>query len=309
MNCLFINHSAEKCGVYQFGKILGNALIKNGTHIWKYTEVSNTSEYENVINYLSPQAVIYNYFSAITMPWVSVDLIKRFSNLVHIGIAHEEPHLGWQAQVFNASIIPDPTYNTQNPRVFKTGRCIPDYIPTPPPTELTIGSFGFGMGYGKYTRVMKMVQRDFDTAHIRLHIPYAQFGDTDGGYANYAEKSCREMITKPGITLTVTHNFLSHEGLLDWISRNSLNCFFYDLNPGRGIASTVDYGLAVQRPIAVVRSYMLRHIYDAEPSICAEDTNLQTIINNGIKPLTPFFRWTEKNIAEEYEKIIEKVIG
>src|SRR5205814_885154 len=90
------------------------------------------------------------------------------------------------------------------------------------------------------------------------------------------------------------------------------NAFFYEENKDkdRGIASVTDSALAVNRPIAITRSKMFRHLFSATPSICINDSTLKQIIQNGIEPLRSYKKeWCEDNLIWDYERIIDKVIA
>ena len=65
--------------------------------------------------------------------------------------------------------------------VFKTGRLIPEYHNTfRLPQITTIGSFGFGTPNKGFEKLVSKVLGEFDEAVIRLNIPYADFGDSEG---------------------------------------------------------------------------------------------------------------------------------
>ena len=124
-----------------------------------------------------------------------------------------------------------------------------------------------------------------------------------------AEK-CKALIVKPGIHLNITHNFLDNNAVLDFLAQNTINVFFYENKNNRGLSSTVDIAMAVQRPIAVSNAAMFRHVLDVEPSICINQNNLKTIIQNGFVPLQKYFNeWTAENLLWEYERIVSSVFA
>ena len=305
MNILFLNHPQEQCGVHQFGKKIGLALEKYGIkYNWFYRTVNDEFQYWNILKEINPLAIIFNYYPS-TMPWYGS--IAPNTMIPKIGIVHEV-YL-WESLLngFDKLIIPDPTWETNNSNVFITGRLIPDFISKPPPGELTIGSFGFGFANKGWTRLIDMVQNEFDEAKIRFNMTVATFGDPDGSQTRAVAEDCRQQINNPGINLEITHAFLSTNELLNWASQNTLNAFFYDAFTGRGISSAIDYALAVKRPIAVNSSYMFRHICTS--SIHTEEISLKDIIKNGIKPLEEFYlKWTPQNLTKEYENIIDQIV-
>ena len=113
---------------------------------------------------------------------------------------------------------------------------------------------GFGYAGKGFDQVVRTVQQEFDDAAIRMHIPISPFMDPQGIQATEIDDRCRALVVKPGVKLSVTHEFLSVQGILDFLAQNSLNAFFYAENPGRGLSSVLDMALAVDRPIALTKS-------------------------------------------------------
>jgi hypothetical protein len=304
---LFINHPEKECGVHQFGENIFKAIEQSGLYNFIYCECSNKKDLNIFISKFNPVCIIYNYYGS-TMPWLNPRITRKIK-LSHIGIMHEVT----QERINNASktlfdfhIAPDPTILLTNPIVFKTGRMVPAYTDTKsPPVKLTIGSFGFGTKGKGYTKIIETVQQEFDEAIIRFNIPFAKFGDSTGEGARAYANACKRLITKPGIELKISHDFLSQEEVLDFLSGNTINCFFYEENKNRGISSVIDLALAVNKPVAVTKSKMFRNILHASPSVCIEDISLRKIIANGIVPLLPFKKeWNSRNLCWDYERIV-----
>ncbi len=314
-NILIISHKEQQCGVYQYGRNIADALRKSNKYHFMYAECSSAEEFLSIVNSIIPAAIIYNYhpYPPSTLPWLKKKIIRKVK-LPHIDIMHEATQQMADSaggSFFQYHIAPDPTLLLKNPIVYKTGRLIPKYSNICDLPEIpTIGGFGFGTAGKGFERLVSTVQKEFDEAIIRLHIPFAAFGDSDGSEARAIGKRCKGLIVKSGIKLILSHDFLSQEQLLDFLAKNSINAFFYEENKGRGISSVIDYALAVQRPLAITRSNMFRHIHGASPSICIEDASLKEIMNNGFEPLLQFFReWNEDNFIWDYERIMEEVLG
>ncbi len=309
---LFLSHKEQQCGVYQFGRNIAEALGKSKKYSFIYAECSDEEEFKSIITTIKPTAIIYNYYSS-TMPWLNKRVLLRI-NVPNIGIIHEvSQYIADRANdsIFDYHIAPDPTLLLKNPLVFKTGRLVPEYensyeLPKVP----TIGSFGFGTAGKGFERLISTIQSEFDEVIIRLHIPFATFADADGSSARAISQRCKEIIIKPNINIIISHDFLDQKQLLDFLAQNSMNAFFYEQNNGRGISSVIDFALAVQRPIAITKSAMFRHLYSVSPSICIEDLSLKQILNNNFQSLTNYRReWSEANLIWDYERIIETVLS
>ncbi len=308
---LIISHKEQRCGVHQYGRNIADALRKSKRYSFIYAECSGVKDFLSIADSVLPKAIIYNYYPS-TLPWLKKKHMRRIK-VPHLGIIHEVTQQAADSadsSFFQYHIAADPTLLLKNPVVYKTGRLIPKYsnnydLPGIP----TIGSFGFGTAGKGFETLISTVQKEFDEAIVRLHIPFAAFGDSDGREARAIAKRCKELIFKPGIELLLSHDFLSQEQLLDFLAKNSLNAFFYEKNKGRGISSVIDYALAVQRPIAITRSDMFRHISSTVPSICIEDASLREILKHGFEPFLQYSReWNEENLIWDYERIIGKVL-
>lgn len=308
---LFLNHKKSQCGVYEFGRNIGLALEKS-SYGFSYCECGSTDELKIVLDNERPDLIIYNYNPA-TMDWLSGEFTKK-TKIPQIGIIHEVTQAVADRadnSMFDFHIAHDPTLLLKNPIVFKAGRLIPHYenkfhLPSRP----TIGSFGFA-GKKGHKRIVELVEKEFDSAVIRINIPFATFGDADGSMAKAIAEDCRKALTKKDITLTITHDFLEEQQLLDFLAQNTVNLFLYEhMDEPRGISATPDLALAVKRPIGITRQSMFRHVVGAKPSICIEDTSIKEIIDNGFVPLERFYNeWSEEGIRWDYERIVNEVFS
>jgi len=330
---LFVSHKKARCGVYEFGKSITDVLQHSKNYQFIRVECSSLVELQTAITENAPAAIIYNYYPSV-LPWVATRIAPRFykNNITtittpQIGIIHEiTQHVADTAtnykkkfllggasnlsnSLFDFYITPDPTLLLLNPYVYKTGRLIPSYQNKFSTHEKpVIGSFGFGTRNKGFEIIVQLVQQEFDEAVIRFNIPAADFGDKNGINAHIISEKCKALITKAGIQLIVTHDFLDNKTMLDFLAQNTINVFLYENKNNRGLSSTIDNAMAVQRPIAVSDGIMFRHVFDVEPSICVAKNNLKAIIQNGFEPLQKHYNeWNAENILWEYERILNSV--
>jgi glycosyltransferase involved in cell wall biosynthesis len=307
---LFVSHKEKQCGIHEYGKNIANALANSKIYEFIYCEVASEIEFQVLHRQHRPQAVIYNHYPT-TMPWFT-EVVANSINVPQLGIMHEvTQHDADFADnaLFDFHICPDPTLKELNPIIFKTGRLIPRYINTTHlPKMVTIGSFGFGFPDKGFESIVEMVQQEFDYAKIRFLMPMSDLAYVGGPYPRETADRCRSLIRKPGVQLEINHDFLDMRGLLDFLAGNSVNVFLYDQKKDRGISSTIEHALAVQRPLAISRCGMFRHVIDASPSIVATESSLTQIISNGVAPLVPFLgRWNAENLIVDYEKIFDSI--
>jgi hypothetical protein len=309
---LLVSHTEKRCGVYQFGLNIGKALKTSSKYSFIYSECSNADELFFAVNQIKPLVIIYNYYPS-TLPWLSSKILNKI-NATHVGMIHEVTQNVADSitnDFFDYHIAPDPTLILRNPLVFKTGRLVQKYVNHYALPEITtIGSFGFGLQGKGFERLIKTVQEEYDEAIIRLNIPFAAFGDANGEQALTIAQRCQDLLVKSGVKLSLSHDFLTQEQLLDFLAQNTLNAFFYQKNEDRGISSVIDYALGVKRPIAITKSNMFRHIFSGHPSLCIENSSLRQIIDNGVAPLEGFCQdWDEANLVYDYELIIDKILN
>jgi hypothetical protein len=310
---LIVSHKQKSCGIYQYGINITRALQKSLRYSFIHVECSNEQELEDYIISNNPSVVIYNYYPQ-TMPWLNSQITKKYK-FVQMGIMHEVTQKEADkatSEMFDYHLCPDPTLVVNKSNIIKVPRLIPNYInSTALPNIVTIGSFGFGFYDKGFEKLIETVQSEFDEARIILHIPFNEIVDPEGSYhaLNTAQR-CRELVTKSGIELIINHQFLDLHKLLDFLASNTLNAFFYDVNKERGISSCIEHALAVQRPLAITKCGMFRHVSKALPSICIEESSLTDIISNGIVPLVPFYNeWSEDNFILSFEGILDKVMS
>lgn len=319
-NVLFISHKVKQCGVHEFGNNVAKVLEASTKYMFVYVECDNLNDLHVAILEYKPIAIIYNYYPS-TLPWIRKKIVHTFYKslisdiqLPQIGIMHEVTQKKADDAdnlLFNYHIAPDPTLLLKNSIVFKTGRLIPFYNNKYSlPETVTIGSFGFATPNKGFEEIVKAVNNEFDKAVIRFNIPFATFGDNDGANAKSLIENCKKLITKAGIELVVTHDFLEKEQVLDFLAKNTINVFLYQDKEGRGLSSTVDYALAVDRPIAVSDSIMFRHLHKIKPSLTYPESTLRQIIKDGTSSVQHLkSEWSNENLVWEYERIIDAILN
>lgn len=327
---LFVSHKKAQCGIYEFGKNITDILQYSKLYRFVRVECSSLCELQVAIAENKPSAIIYNYSPPI-FPWLNSEAYRdniSSMKIPQIAITHDMTQAVADSattyrkgflhglssllnSLFDYYIAPDPTIVLTNPYVYKIGRLIPSYENNfPTPIKLTVGSCGLGTPNKRFEWIVQVVQREFDKAIIRFHIPIAEVGDPRGGITRAIIQRCRAQIAKPGIKLVITHEYLDGQGVLDFLAQNTLNIFMYDAGSDRGLSSAIDMAMAVKRPLAVSMGEAFHHVLDVEPSICTERNNLKSIIRNGFAPLQKHYNeWSAANILLEHEKILDSVLA
>lgn len=304
---LFVNHRKPECGVQQAGKKYYDIFRHSSHYQVHYIDIDAAEEYEHWARVLNPQAVIWNFYSGATMPWLSNERIEAHRNdWKQLCIYHELP---LESKGFDLILHQDPSTLDTFPH-WVLPRALPDYhrAVLSDPEIPTFGSFGFGLGGKGFNTVVQEVCKEYDEATIRLHIPFAAFGDADGAGARWWASEAQRNLTKPGVTLEVTHEFWSDTFLMDWLALNTCNCFFYGENYGRGISGTLDYALAVNRPLAITPSYQFKHVWGVDRECLITEHSLHEIIASGVGHLQTFHeRWSPQALIAAFEGALESL--
>lgn len=300
-NILFCNTVAEQCGVFQYGWHLHQALKGSKEFNYIYVQPGSREQFMIEVTKHQPVAVIYNWHpdQGGWMGGAPFGLVKE------ILIYHD-----WdsRSQKFDAVLFSDPTMKDHN-NWYAIPRPLPLWNPTPaPPVDPrcpTLGVHGFGGASADWlvTRAMD----EFEWAVLRLHLPWAHYGDADGGTARKMADLCRQHASKkPGIELQISHHWMSVPKLMAWLALNDMNVYLRDpAAPWLGVSSALDAALAVRRPLAVNKCQGFRHVHGCVPSICVEDRSLKDILATGIAPLEKLY---QENTTERLRASVDEIM-
>ncbi len=303
MRVLFVNHRSQNCGVYQFFKRLMEPALSSRFHECSYIETNEAWECQHWINQLTPDIIVFNFYTHATMPWLDQGFLDRQS-AKKLCLFHEVP-IGL---IFDGIVHQDPS-DPKPPGWYHISRPIPVYNNTFKEPEIpTFGSFGFGLGGKGFDRIVRQVQEEYDEAIIRINIPFAEFGDADGRGARDWAASAKGNLSKSSIRLDISHAFFEERDLLDFLAQNTCNCFFYDENYGRGISGTLDYALAVDRPIAITKSWQFKHFWKLSDHCLIESHSLRDIAAAGTDPLRVYKDlWNFNQVRRDWDTIFNIV--
>lgn len=280
-------------------------------YVVHYIDVDERWEFQHWFDRIQPAAVVWNYYPS-TLWWLSDELIDALRpQAKQVAIFHEVDISG---KGFDLILHqdPNPPSSVDFP-YFPLPRSIPAYdIDNPadvfPSSIPRFGSFGFGIGGKGFDDVVRKVCAEYDEAAIHLHIPFAHFGDADGTGARAHAANARAALSKAGVTLTIDHDEWAEVVLLDWLASNTCNCFFYHPHHGRGISGTLDYSLAVKRPLAITHSEQFRHVWSIDDSFTVEQHSLHEIIARGSEPTDKFRSlWSREALVKSFEAALESI--
>jgi hypothetical protein len=267
--------------------------------------------FRKMVNELKPDLILFN-FHPIIMPWLNLNLLDEFRYYRPTAFIHEylgEPNIVMFKYCFYSDTGAVEEYKNY-PNVFIPGRVLGDYKGFYPVNKVpTIGSFGFGLPIKRFNYLVERVNEEYDEAVINLHMPSAFYGDTPNGDVLKAViDSCKKEVTKPNIQLNISIDFRNEDESLEFLAGNDINIFPYSELPHKGVASSLDMGLSVKRPIACTKTYMFNHIKDIWNKVSFEDHTIAELINNGTEPLEPYYKlWTKENYIKFFDDSFYKI--
>jgi hypothetical protein len=305
---LIVNHNVQNCGVYQYGKRVADICTKSKLFNFVYLEATSLDELFSTIKESNPSIIIYNYLPS-TMGWINPAIFDKIRSL---GIKQGNIIHNTEFNGFDFYLHQNPYYHNHNNN-FALLRPLFEYVPKKTDRRsdaIQIGTFGFGGQHKFIHEICRIVDEEFVDKEVDLNLHITKgFYSSDDPFEEIKD-DCQKIVNNSNIKLNLTNNFLTNEGMLDFLFNNDLNIFFYEnYSFYNGISSTIDYALSVQKPIAICKSNMFSHIMDVNPSICVEDSDLIEIINNGFEPLQEKYNeWSHEKFVDNIETIIKKII-
>ena len=122
--------------------------------------------------------------------------------------------------------------------------------------------------------------------------------------------ACRAAVTKPGIELRITHDFLEERELVAFLASNTLNAFLYSDKNAKGLSSCIDFALAAKRPIAITKSPMFQHLSHMNPPIFVEDRTLKEIASDGAERFSALREaWSHDGASRAWNSRILKALA
>jgi len=297
---LIINSSNPVCGVWQYGHNLCSILQKSKKH--QYTE--HCFENEDSLKNIIPEydLAIWNYHNKL-FPWITDEFIKQFKTPITF-IGGHDCYAMFPSQKHTLDAVscnPATTNSTPIPRPISYFEQLPN------PKRITVGTCGFNFHTKNYHHIIALVCQSFDDAVIRFHIT----NHHDGNSTEYITKQMQNELNKynkPNINVEISTNFLTEEGLVNFLSSNTINVFMYSENKNRGLSSAIDKALASQKPFAITDSYMFRHI-SHESKFLLSKHSLNEIIEFGTDHIKPFWeKYSEENLINCMDSLVDRLL-
>lgn len=316
LDVMLVNGAIENCGVCQYGKRLSRVLLDDSRHA-RYIEVSTAQEFDAVE--FKPKILLFNYIACGRpfgpLGWLSQSFLDGLRRKGHI--VGTIGHLDDVRFHFDFVLSQDPTrreYDTQyslpRPLAFEAKNAsegIQD-LQVRGRNKVTIGSFGFAARSKRFPEVVRLVAQQIPNAKVKLNITNANYHDSNGEIRDAVIRECMEVPRPASVELAITSTFMSDEDILKFLAGNDLNVFAYQTDSGDdgGVASVMDYAISCERPFAISRSSMFKHVFT--PEVCFETSPLSSIINSGAFVVRQYKElWSPENLKLKFWSVMDSV--
>jgi glycosyltransferase involved in cell wall biosynthesis len=262
---LFINSKKANCSIYESGLMIYDILKESTHYTLDYIETDGKFlEY----NALGKRAFDFNvinwhpYTLAVPQAMV-IKLPARIAIVVEVGVSQRE-YTPLTPDMFDAYAIIDPTRE-------KYGKYFPLPRPVlPAPTKplldenkLVLGSFGL---YSEQFKHEKRFGEIVDAANnsgkeciVRINLPRPNYTatpiETIKRYGDWLKS-----LAKSNVDVRVTHDYMTREQLVGWLSEHHMNCFPY-YRERAGLAAVADQAVAAGRAIMTTECNTFRHLH------------------------------------------------
>lgn len=313
MKIAFITNPPVQCGVAQFGQNTLYALRTYSQHEFHEFPLAGRDDFEKAFPAIAAaDLALYNYHP-FTLPFITPYEVGRTKKPA-IGLVHEYDYLtahSAHADIFRYRIVPDPTVVSRTsglwavPRIIRQNRIV---ARNSDETVTTIGTIGFLTPGKDFSELTDFSARHFKKAVLRVHAPSPYYGEKQDEIMKQMDEYLREKCVGK-MELIISHEYLSPDGLVNFLAGNDLNAFFYDEQSGRGVSSVIDFAIASERPMVLSNCSMFRHIRHFAPELFLANTPVRQILETGgesCKRLKAL--WTPEKAARAYDDVFTEVI-
>jgi len=313
-NILFVNTQKKQCGVHQYGINLFNLLSEANDFKSDYCTINSVEDLDKIVE--KYDIMICNYHWSTTTKAFSPSLDKRYHGGRMVCLFHDFYQIPLDKltgnNFYDTFIIGDPTLDPRS-GFSGFGRILTEFKGQPRKNQIpTFGSLGFNMSGKAFYKIVNLVQQQYDEAIININVPPndAIQEETDKTIeATPQMQMLRSSITKPGIKLNLTHDFMDQEQMIQFLANNDLNIFPQDYVPsGYGISSSLDLALSCKRPFAISKCDMFRHVLKYNLPITIEDHSIKDILAGGSEILDPIYKdWGRNRVLNDIKQIIQTI--
>ncbi len=299
---LFLNPTQANCSIHESGRMVYECLKISEKYDLDYLEV-NENQRQISAGY---DFYAFNYHH-MTMGWLDTKSVRRLPGLkltFVLETLRNNPFVLCPSDAFDVYCALDPTMNVADKRVYGFPRPLepaPILQPYQEQDIPVIGSFGFATQGKGFELVVEAVNKEFDRAKIRINIPFGTYANSQ--YAEHLSELCRKT-AKEGVELSITHEYMDKNELIQWCSQNTLNCFLYNRNMP-GLSATTDQAISSGRPLSISTNETFRHIHPYIKPYPLRSLR-ESITQSQSEVLRLQEDWHPRNFMLRFEQVLEE---
>ena len=303
MRGLFVNTRRAQCSIYESGIMVYEILKEKYDLGYCETGVLGTCSVYDIPNGYDFFVINWHHMT-MPLPPETLSELQGVKIAMVLEMVEGNPFVAFPSN-FDEYMVLDPTMRNPDPRTNPFPRpleeiAVPPYEDTVVPT---IGSFGFSTADKRFDLVVEQTAKEFEIAVVRINIPAATFWDCDGSKTKSVVDQCLAK-ARPGITVSITHNYFNKPELVKWCSTNTINCFLYQRQMP-GLAAVTDQAISSGRPLLVSDCDTFRHVHQYLTPF--PRTTIRRAITESVSGVQAMKRdWSRESFAGTFKKLLAK---
>lgn len=306
---IFINSKKANCSIYESGLMIFDVLKESENYSLDYVETdAKLAEYFRLGKTYDFTIINWHPYTLAIPQSLVLKLPARVAIVVEVGSSKRE-YTPLTPDFFDAYAIIDPTKE-------KYGK----YFPLPRPIlklpikpllsedKLVLGSFGlYSEQFKNEKRFGEIVEAANNSGReciVRINLPRPNYTatpiETIVSYGNWLKS-----LAKSNVEVRITHDYLSREQLVEWLSEHNMNCFPY-YRERAGLAAVADQAISAGRAIMTTECNTFRHLHQYISHFPKQ--NYLELLNStlsGVKQMQE--EWSPENFRNSFNNMLAEM--
>lgn len=302
----FINSLRANCSIYESGLMIYDILKESEGYELDYVETDKTLRH-----YYKSAKPPYDFHIFNWHPYtlaIPQNLIVKFPARIAI-VLEVDPivYTPITPDFFDAFAIIDPTKEKVSSKYYPLPRPILR-LPTKPlltEEKLVLGSFGLYSHQFAHEKKFGEIIENANTSGreciVRINLPRPEYTATPlEVIIKYGE--WLKSLAKSNVEVIVTHDYMSREQLVGWLSEHHMNCFPY-YRERAGLSAVTDQSISAGRAIMTTVCSTFRHLHRHISHYPKESyLELSTSTLPGVKQMQE--DWSPENFRKEFNEML-----
>jgi len=306
---MFINTIKANCSIYESGLMIYDVLKSSEEYTLDYVE--SDAGLTQYYKYGTPPydfcIVNWHPYTLAIPQHLLLQIPAKIAIVVEV-VPTQREYTPMTPDLFDAYAIIDPTRE-------KYG----NYFPLPRPIlrsatkplldkdKLVLGSFGLYSESFKHEKrfgeIVEAANNSGRDSIVRINLPVPKYTSTSlvtiKSYGDWLKS-----IAKSNVEVIVTHDYMTREQLVEWLSEHNMNCFPY-YRERAGLAAVTDQSISAGRAIMTTECNTFRHLHKYISSY-PKQTYLQLLESSvsGVKQMQE--DWSSENFIKGFNDMLRE---